>query len=159
IPRPNPIAARNARHANPSYSSVRNSARASDRAAHPTYDRRLAASGAWVALSCAPPAGTERMDCGQVGARGGEPETGIQILPAHRGWKEATRRRGVEVEEINRRGRTDHVACRGELRCGGGAAAKKARTIWNVNCDPIWNWRLRNSVRRECPRRKRVTQR
>src|ERR1035437_9337044 len=79
-----------------------------------------------------------------MGACGKGSEAGIQVLPAHRGWKEATGGGGVEVEENDRRDRADHVACRGELRCAGGARDLASR-IWTASCAPTWSWKPKNS--------------
>src|SRR5258708_579840 len=79
-----------------------------------------------------------------MGAGGQRSKAGIQILPPHPGRKEAAPGRGVEVETDDRRNRANHVACRGELKCGGGNG-KSASRIWSASSAPTWNWKPKNS--------------
>src|SRR5271155_5384880 len=55
------------------------------------------------------------MDRCQMGVGRQGFEAGVQILPRHRGRQKTTRGRRVEMEETDRRGCPDHVACRGKL--------------------------------------------
>src|SRR6516164_6712089 len=81
-----------------------------------------------------------------MGACGEGSEEGVQVLPADRCWKEAARGGRVEVEEADRRGRADHVASCGELRCvrGGG---KIANRTWSARSAPTWSWKPKNNRR------------
>src|SRR5581483_8473808 len=90
------------------------------------------------------------MDSIEVGERQG-PKSRVQVLPPDTGRAETTHRARVEMATADGRDSPNHVARRGELKCGTGVKETASKTS-SGSCVQIWNSKRRNSRRMVCRR-------